>query len=217
MTDNPDPIRPAAARRAAMVFVAATIVGVAVVYGFTRGGKEAPNVECAPAAETIARLVPLAHGEVAALMVSKRPAPLADVSFQGPDGKELHLSDFHGKTLLLNLWATWCVPCREEMPALDHLQAKLGGDDFEVVTVDLDTTRLERRKPFLDGIGVKSLAFYADPGADVFQTLKKAGKGVGLPTSILVDQQGCELGIMAGPADWASDDALNLVRAARGT
>jgi thiol-disulfide isomerase/thioredoxin len=109
------------------------------------------------------------------------------------------------------------VPCREEMPSLDRLQAKLGGDDFEVVAVDIDTTRLERRRAFLKEAGVSSLGFYADPKAEVFQVLKKAGKVVGLPTTLLIDGQGCELGVMPGPADWASEDAMRLISAAKRT
>jgi thiol-disulfide isomerase/thioredoxin len=115
---------------------------------------------------------------------------------------------------LINLWATWCAPCRAEMPALDRLQAKLGGDKFEVVAINIDTARLERRKPFLDSVGVKSLAFYTDEKADIFQVLKQAGKVVGLPTTILVDAKGCELGLMAGPAEWDSPDAIALIQAA---
>ena len=109
-----------------------------------------------------------------------------------------------------------CIPCREEMPALDRLQAQTGGPDFEVVAISIDTTRLEKRQAFLNDAGVKSLGVCAAPSAEVFQVLKKAGKVVGLPTSILVDKDGCETGIMSGPADWASADAFALVAAAAG-
>ena len=148
--------------------------------------------------------------------MGKTPRPATDISFLDKDGQKRTLADFRGKTVLLNLWATWCVPCREEMPALDRLQASQGGKDFEVVAVNIDTARLDRRQAFLDGAGVKSLAFFADPTADAFQALKQAGKVVGLPTSILVDPQGCELGIMAGPAAWDSPDGQKLVTAAVG-
>lgn len=114
----------------------------------------------------------------------------------------------------MNLWATWCVPCREEMPALDRLQAKLGSGDFEVVAINVDTARLERAKDFLKDTGVKNLAFYSDPKADVFYRLRTAGKVVGLPTTFLVGRDGCEIAVMSGPADWASDDAIALIRAA---
>ena len=140
---------------------------------------------------------------------------MARIAFETGDGRK-NLGDFRGKTLLVNLCATWCIPCREEMPALDRLQAERGGADFEVVAISIDTTRLEKRQAFLAEAGVKNLAFYADPTAEVFQVLKKAGKVVGLPTSILVDRDGCEIGVMSGPADWASADAAALVMAAIG-
>jgi hypothetical protein len=97
------------------------------------------------------------------------------------------------------------------MPSLDRLQAAAGGGDFEVVAVNIDTARLEKRQQFLNEVGVKSLAFYADPSADVFQALKRAGKVVGLPTSILLDSNGCELGALAGAAVWDSPDARKLI------
>ena len=118
--------------------------------------------------------------------------------------------------MLLNLWATWCVPCRKEMPALDALQAKLGGDKFEVVAVNIDTRNLDKPKAWLQEVGIKQLGYYADPSAKVFQDLKAAGKAFGMPTTLLIDPQGCELGVLAGPAEWASEDAVKLIEAALG-
>ncbi len=210
------PVRSTVARRGGLVLILAALASVAVLYGFGMGGKEAASPECVPAREIANRIAPLARGEVAALAVARTPRPATEIAFVGPDGQKSSLAAFRGKTILLNLWATWCVPCREEMPSLDRLQSRLGGADFEVVAINIDTTRLERRRAFLDEVGVKSLAFYSDPSADVFQTLKKAGKVVGLPTSILLDARGCELGAMPGPADWASDDAIKLTMAATG-
>ena len=126
------------------------------------------------------------------------------------------LADFKGRALVLNLWATWCVPCRAEMPALDHLQAEAGNKDFEVVAVDVDTARLERAPAFLDGIGVKALARYADPSGDLLEKLRVAGTALGLPTSVLIDKEGCQLGAVAGAAKWDSDDALAAVKALAG-
>ena len=105
-----------------------------------------------------ARLAPLAQGDIAALAVDKTPRPAIPIAFNGPDGRKLTLADFRGRALVLNLWATWCVPCRAEMPALDRLQAKAGAKDFEVVAVNVDTARLDRPKAFLDEIGVKIAA-----------------------------------------------------------
>ena len=118
--------------------------------------------------------------------------------------------------MLFNLWATWCVPCRKEMPALDELQAKLGGADFEVVAVNIDTRDADKPRAWLKEVGIERLAYYADSTAKVFQDLKQAGKAWGMPTTILVDGAGCEIGTLAGPAEWASDDAIKLVNAALG-
>jgi thiol-disulfide isomerase/thioredoxin len=100
------------------------------------------------------------------------------------------------------------------MPALDRLQAELGGDGFQVVAVNIDTRNLDRPRTWLQEVGVRNLAYYADPQAKAFQDLKRVGKAVGLPTTLLIDPQGCELGALAGPAAWDSEDALRLVRAA---
>src|SRR5580692_3507768 len=186
--------------------------GLAVLYGKGASGKDEAAL-CPNAAATAERLSPLAKGEVAALAVDKRPAPAVEVSFQAPDGKKLTLADFRGRNVLLNLWATWCVPCRAEMPALDRLQAKFGGPDFQVVAVNIDTNRLDRPKTFFADAGVKTLSLYADPSADVFEALKVAGKALGLPTSLLIDKDGCEIGVMAGPALWDSADAEAAVSA----
>ena len=197
--------------------IVALVAGAGLLYGiYGHAGKETAPGACRAASARAQEIAPLATGQVAALSVSKTPREATPIAFSGPQGEPLTLAAFKGRTVLLNLWATWCVPCREEMPSLDKLQAKLGGPDFEVVAVNIDTTRLERRQAFLKEAGVEKLAFYANPTAEVFQILKKAGKVVGLPTTILIDPEGCELGVMPGPADWASPDAVKLLSGALG-
>ncbi|HYC26184.1 MAG TPA: TlpA disulfide reductase family protein [Roseiarcus sp.] len=202
-------------RSVSLLLAAAAIavaVGLAVLYGKGPGGKD-EAVACAGAASAAARLAPLAQGGLAALAVDKKPKPALDVSFGAPDGKKLKLADFRGRNILLNLWATWCVPCRAEMPALDRLQEKFGGPDFEVVAVNLDTSRLDRPRAFFTEAGVKSLGLYADPSADSFEALRLAGKALGLPTSLLIDKDGCEIGVMAGPAAWDGADGQKAITA----
>jgi len=114
----------------------------------------------------------------------------------------------------VNLWATGCVPCRKEMPGLEALQAKLGGPSFQIVAVNIDTRNPEKPKTWLREAGVEKLAYYADPSAKVFQDLKAAGKAFGMPTTVLVDRAGCEIASLAGPAEWASEDAVKLIEAA---
>jgi thiol-disulfide isomerase/thioredoxin len=209
---------PGKSRLPSVMIVAALAValGAGILYGTGAGGGKDDAALC-PAAKAVAtRLAPLAHGEIAALNVEKSPKPAVDIAFKGADGKKLTLADFRGRNVLLNLWATWCVPCRAEMPALDRLQAKMGGADFEVVAVNIDTSRLDRPAAFLADAGVKSLNRYADSSADSFEALRVAGKALGLPTSLLIGPDGCELAVMAGPAQWDSDDGVKLVTAMEG-
>jgi thiol-disulfide isomerase/thioredoxin len=197
--------------------IAGVVVGVAAVYGIaTLTGNAGGDPTCRSAVELAQKVAPFARGEVAAVNVAKRPLKLPDLAFRDDAGANTTLADFRGRTLLLNLWATWCVPCREEMPALDALQGRLGNDEFQVVAINIDTRDAEKPKAFLNDLGVKNLAYYADPSAKVFQDLKAIGRAFGMPTTLLVDPQGCEIGALAGPAEWASDDAVRLIQAALG-
>ncbi len=214
--------------------VAGTLAGALALYVMEGGPRNAPASQtaqnqagtgeaasapvkdpaCAPAVSAAARLKSLAKGEIAALSLATEPRRLPPLSFTDASGAPMTLGDFKGRLLLVNLWATWCVPCRKEMPALDKLEQTLGGDRFQVVAINLDTRDVEKPKAFLNEIGVKSLAFYADPGTKTFSALRAAGRGFGLPTTLLVDGQGCEIGFLAGPAEWASEDAEALIKAA---
>jgi hypothetical protein len=100
------------------------------------------------------------------------------------------------------------------MPALDALEGKLGGPNFQVVAISIDTRDPEKARAWLKEVGIGGLAYYADPSAKVFQDLKMVGRAAGMPTTLLVDPAGCELGTVAGPAEWASNDAVKLVSAA---
>ena len=206
-----------AQRRARRLVVGGLIVlgcAAAVLYGLAGVGNSGATA-CPSAAARMARLDPLIRGEVAAFGLSRPARAAPELLFKGADGRALKLQDLRGKTLLVNFWATWCVPCRKEMPALDRLQAQLGGSDFEVVAVNVDTSRLERPKAFLQDTGIAHLDFYSDPSADVLQQLKANGGFIGLPTTLLVDKDGCELGRVAGPAEWSSPDATALIAAAK--
>ncbi len=202
------------------LLVASLVAGLAVVgaalYGTLSGPGNSAAPECRAATPVAERLAPLARGEVAAVRVEPHPRPLPALGFNDPEGRPITLATFKGKTVLLNRWATWCVPCRQEMPALDKLEGELGGPDFGVVAVNIDTRNLDKPRRWLVEAGVTRLAYYADPQAKVFQDLRQAGKVVGMPTTFLLDPQGCELASLSGPAEWASEDALRLVRAALG-
>ena len=103
------------------------------------------------------------------------------------------------------------------MPALDRLQQTLGGEKFEVVAVNIDTRNPDRAATWLTENGIRHMAHYSDTSARIFQDLKTAGRAFGMPTTLLIDPNGCELGFLAGPAEWASDDAMKLIRTALGT
>jgi len=194
--------------------MAGLAVGLAAVYGIGALQRNAADAACAPAVELAQRLAPLARGEVAAFAVTDRSLRLPDLAFRDASGTQRHLTDWRGRTVLLNLWATWCVPCRKEMPALDSLEGKLGGPAFEVVAVNIDTRDDEKPQAWLKEVGIGRLGYYADTSAKVFQDLKITGRAAGMPTTVLVDPAGCEIGTMSGPAEWASEDAVRLVTAA---
>jgi thiol-disulfide isomerase/thioredoxin len=144
------------------------------------------------------------------------PLQLPDLAFEDGNGQPKKLSDWRGKTVLLNLWATWCVPCRKEMPALEGLQEKLAGPNFEVVAVNIDTRDPEKPKAFLRDAKLTRLGNFNDRNAKVFQDLKSIGRALGMPTSVLVDGSSCEIATIAGPAEWDSADAIKLIKAAVG-
>lgn len=201
--------------RMAVTALLAAVIGTAAVYGIA-GWARNPAVPavCTEARGIAERIAPLARGEVAALTVAKSPQLLPELAFRDGDGAPKSLVDWRGRTVLLNLWATWCLPCRVEMPALDEVQAKFGSERFEVVAVNIDTRNPERPPAWLRDNGVTRLAYYADSSAKVFQDLKSVGKAFGMPTTILIDPAGCEVASLAGAAEWASEDALRLIGAA---
>jgi thiol-disulfide isomerase/thioredoxin len=207
------------ARRFALPGAALVAVLGVVLYGMApRGGKEAAltNPACSASQARADKLGPFVRGEVASMSLARPSNPLPQLAFTKDDGAKMTLADFKGRTVLLNLWATWCVPCRQEMPALDRLQAAQGSDEFSVVALNIDTAKLDRVRAFWTETRIANLTFYADSTAEAFQALKQGGDILGLPTTILVGPDGCEIGTMAGPAQWDSKDALALLAAARG-
>jgi thiol-disulfide isomerase/thioredoxin len=201
---------------APFIGVVAAAVAVAVLYATLKPPDKAAGACPAASKALAAKLAPLAKGDAGAVAIASEPRPALTLTFEQPDGAKTSLADFRGRAVLLNLWATWCVPCRAEMPALDKLQAEAGGKDFEVVAVNVDTARLERRGAFLDSVGVKALARYADPSGDAFEALRKDGEALGLPVSLLIDKDGCEIGVAEGAVKWDSAEAKALIEALKG-
>jgi len=135
------------------------------------------------------------------------PRPVAELAFEDGQGRTRALAEFRDKVVLLNVWATWCAPCREEMPALDRLQRKLGGPGFEVLTLSIDAGGAAAVKRFYDEIGIRSLAVYVDPAARATGSLGV----VGVPATLLIDRQGREIGRRTGPAEWDGPEAIRMI------
>ena len=209
-------------RLIALAAVAGVVAGGVAVY--VRGGHSGNNPgviageagadACAAGAEAAKLIAANATGDVAAMLAADPPQSLQSLPFNDPEGKAITLADRKGKTLLVNLWATWCAPCRAEMPALDALQQAKGGAGFEVVAINVDTGDDSKPKKFLAETGVKALAYYRDSSMGAFNLLKERGLALGLPLTLLVDPQGCLVAAMNGPANWSGADAAKLVDAA---
>ena len=204
-----------------LAFILPAVIGYGAVYVMARGADN--DVAAVPVAKAVAPAVaqatspspgisPLSQGEMVKFVFKKEPEPLPEIAFVDGTGAAKTLKDFKGKVVLLNLWATWCLPCRKEMPALDRLQAALGSDKFEVVALSLDRAGIEASRKFLDGIKIANLKLYVDPTARMNGPLKIFG----MPTTILIDAEGREVGRLLGEAEWDSEDAKKLIKGTLG-
>lgn len=207
------------ARRGAIVGAAAAagiLAGVAALYVTEiRSGNQAASGAC-PANAALAKAVSqAARGEVAAVAAVEAPFDVSRMAFKDGDGKAASLADFGGKTLLVNLWATWCPPCRAEMPALDALERREGGESFAVIPINVDVGSPDKPKDFYGETKLAALPFFRDETMGVFNDLKTQGVTIGLPVSLLVDRRGCARAALTGPAEWASPDAAGLIKAMR--
>ncbi len=207
------------ARRVA-VALAAAAAGFGAVYamagapdnGAGRSGSALTHgtrvAEGPAAAETGGSREGLAAGEMAKFVFKKAPEALPDTVFHDGAGKERTIKDWRGRVVLLNVWATWCIPCRKEMPSLEKLQEELGSGKFEVVAISADRGGIEASKKFLDQIKVTKLGLYADQSTKLISALKVPG----LPATLLIDAEGREVGRLLGPAEWHSEDAKKLIK-----
>lgn len=141
-------------------------------------------------------------------LVHDAPKPLAAIDFKDGDGHPRSLAEFGGKVILLNIWATWCAPCRREMPTLDRLQAELGGEDFEVVALSIDRAGAAAVNDFYRAVGVTRLARYIDISGKAARDLGTPG----LPTTLLIDRSGREIGRRVGPAEWDSPEMKAFIQ-----
>ena len=154
-------------------------------------------------------LKPYATGALAAFLVKPERLPVPDIAFQDGAGAPLHIGQWHGRVVLLNLWATWCAPCRKEMPTLAALQKRLGSKDFEVVAISIDRKGVAASAAFLKETGADGLGLYVEPSAKILDELQ----ALGLPATVLIDREGKEVGRLLGPAEWSSPEAIALIKA----
>lgn len=192
----------------------AALAGFGAVYvnlAGTGNDATAPKTQSGkPSAASAGSLKAYSKGDMITFVARKEPGDLPPIEFVKADGTPTSIDAWKGKVVLLNLWATWCGPCREEMPALDKLKADLAGDDFDLVALSIDRTGLEKPKKFLEEIGVKNLALYNNSTGKLASSLK----AFGMPTTLLLNREGKELGRLVGPAHWDSEDAVALIKAA---
>ncbi len=178
----------------------------ALLYGLAALGANAAGAGLS--GDDLAVLDALREGEMEKLVLHETPAPPIDVPFADVEGNEVRLSDFAGKVVLLNLWATWCPPCRSEMPSLDRLAGAMAGPDFAVVALSTDRGGPARIRKFFDDTGVEHLGVYQDAR---MQLAREAG-AIGLPVTLLLDRQGREVGRVTGDAKWDSPEAKALLQ-----
>lgn len=136
------------------------------------------------------------------------PKPVPAIEFADGEGRARTLTDFRGKVVLLNIWATWCASCRKEMPTLDRLQANLGGSDFEVVALSIDRKGPDVVRRFYAEIGIQHLSLFVDASGTASQKLG----AFGLPATLLIDRQGQELGRLIGPAEWDAAETVAFLK-----
>jgi thiol-disulfide isomerase/thioredoxin len=191
--------------RNSLIYVAllAAIAGGIGVYM----SADAPRKEVA---ESRGGFKTFAVGPMTAFLVKTDRPNVPDLAFKDSSGTDTKLSKWQGRVVLLNLWATWCAPCRKEMPTLNDVQEQLGSKDFEVVALSVDRKGLEASSAFLKETGADSLRLYVDATSQSLEDLQ----AFGLPVTLLIDRKGREIGRLLGPAEWNSAEAIALMKAA---
>lgn len=154
----------------------------------------------------ISALEALREGTMKKLAFHSQPQDVSAKPFTDPDGQEHHLADYAGKYVLVNFWATWCAPCRKEMPALDALQQQLGGEKFQVVTIAVGRNPIPAIDAFFEEAGITDLPKYRDPK----QILGREMGVLGLPISVILDPEGQEIARLQGDAEWAAPSAIAI-------
>ena len=215
MTENAPPpprrLRPRRVLLIGLLSAAVALVLTLVIGNFLPAGAS----QCAPQVVKAQKVDAVATGPLAALSGTGNGRGYADMAFKDEAGKAMKVSDFAGKALLVNFWASWCVPCRAEMPALDALAAKYNSDKFMVLPINLDIGEggEEKAKKFIADEQLKNLPLFADNTFSAFERLKTSAVSIGLPTTLLLDDKGCELAVLQGPAEWDTPQGHQVIDA----
>lgn len=186
-----------------LIFAAATVIGIAGGLYFALDDSESPTLE----PQDFSALEAMRSGDMLKLQFGVNRG--SDVVFINEDGTDLTLAAFEGKYLLVNFWATWCSPCRKEMPHLSELQEEFGGDDFEVVTIATGINQRPAMERFLEEIGVDNLPLHTDANSALARDMGV----VGLPVTLILNPEGFEVARLIGDADWAGDSAKSILAA----
>ncbi|MEO0635505.1 MAG: TlpA disulfide reductase family protein [Pseudomonadota bacterium] len=201
------------------------IIATCIVIGLYAVGRDAGNSEmevavvdspkCDAAPDRGRQLAGLAVETVSEFQAAGIPEDFSSIAFKDGTGTDRTLADFQGKTVFVNLWATWCGPCRAEMPGINAMSEELEGEAFEVVALSLDQGESAVPQAFLDEIGTDALELYHDNTNAVFLDLRERNLLTGLPASYIIGPDGCLLGSVLGPAEWDEEAAINLLTRAR--
>lgn len=217
MTDTHAP-RPGATSRVRLWIILGLAGLVLAIAAWVMLGNAGQAKECPVQDDAAAAIGEAATGELAALNGTGEGRGYKTLAFKDAAGADLTIADFKGRALLVNFWASWCVPCREEMPALDALATKYNSDEFMVLPINLDigSGGLEKAQAFLDENQFANLPLYADNSFAAFERLKQEAVAIGLPATLLLDQNGCELAVLQGPAEWNTPDGERVIAALLG-
>lgn len=210
MTDTKTTSRTLPLRKSLAIFLSLGLF----VAGCSDSGNETQSAAGTGSVALAQKLEGSIGGDVAAFIIAEREQNLADVTFNDTDGNAKTFADFEGKITFVNLWATWCAPCRAEMPSIERLTKKMAGDDFAVVAISVDSGDDLKPKKFYDEIGLTQLPFYHDGTMGAFKSFQKKSLALGLPATVILDKKGGVLGKLNGPAEWDSPDAIKLIEAA---
>jgi thiol-disulfide isomerase/thioredoxin len=200
-------------RRRRVLTIAVLSAGLALAATLIVSNPGAQASQCAAQPLLAQKIDAAATGQLAALGGTGQGRGYEDLAFTDANGAPKTIADFKGKKLLVNFWASWCVPCRAEMPALDEVAGQYNSDFFQVVPVNLDVGNggLEKAKAFLANGKFEHLPLYADSSMSAFERLKTNAVALGLPATLILDAKGCELAVLQGPAEWDSADGHRVI------